>query len=319
MMNRRTFLGTSLTGLSALLLAPAPWAQTTPSDSALATPGFKRVPLGQMEVIALNDGIGRRPLTDGFVRNASLEEVKSLLASQNLPTDYLDVPYTPFVITHGDRRYLLDTGFADNGPANSGLLHQSMKAAGIDPASITDVVLSHLHGDHINGLRYKNGDWVYPKAKVYVSAPEYAFWTDAQRKAQAPEGMKGAFAAVERTIGSLPKEQLVIFEPGSDIAPGIRSMPAFGHTPGHTLFIAESDGQQFAYIADVTNVPSLFARNPDFAVMFDMNAEQARDTRRAVLSKLAQDKTLMGGFHYPSPSIGTLVPEGQGYAFVPAR
>lgn len=321
MMNRRTFLGTSLAGLSTLVWNPVSWAQGSPNlgSPTLPDPGFKRMQLGKLQVVALNDGIGRRPLVDGFVRNAPLDQVKALLASQNLPTDYVDVPYTPFVILDGDKRYLLDTGFADNGPPNSGKLHANMKAAGIAPESITDVIISHYHGDHINGLRYKNGDWVYPNARVHVSAPEHAFWTDPDRIAKAPEAMKGAFAAVQRTLGSIPADKLMKFEPGAVVTPGITSMAAFGHTPGQCAFMVESDGQRFAYIADITNIPALFARNPDFAVMFDMNPDQARETRRTVLAMLARDKILTGGFHFPFPAMGTLVPEGQGYQFVPAN
>ncbi|MEG1456389.1 MAG: MBL fold metallo-hydrolase, partial [Comamonas sp.] len=122
--------------------------------------GFLRQKIGKAQVVAVSDGVGRRPLAEGFVRNAPLAQVQAALAAQGLPTDSIDVPYTCFVLEVDGKRYLLDTGFADNGPAGTGQLHTNLRAAGIDPATIDAVLLSHLHGDHINGLRRKDGSLV---------------------------------------------------------------------------------------------------------------------------------------------------------------
>ena len=97
-----------------------------------------------------------------FVKNAPLDEVKALLASQNLPTHYIDVPFTPFLIVSGNQRYLMDTGFANNGGPTTGKMIANMAAAGYKPEDINNVVISHFHGDHINGLLYKDGSLVYP-------------------------------------------------------------------------------------------------------------------------------------------------------------
>jgi glyoxylase-like metal-dependent hydrolase (beta-lactamase superfamily II) len=142
--------------------------------------------LGAMEVIALHDGALRRPLGEEFVTNAPLEQVKALLASQGLPTDYVDIPFTPFVIVAGGRRILMDTGFADNGPPSTGKLVANMAAAGLKPDDIDTIILSHYHGDHINGIRNKAGQLVFPKAKIMVPAPEHAFWMDDARMERRP-------------------------------------------------------------------------------------------------------------------------------------
>jgi glyoxylase-like metal-dependent hydrolase (beta-lactamase superfamily II) len=110
---------------------------------------------------------------------------------------------------------------------------------------------------------------------------------------------------------------LVKFEPGTQVAPGIQSVAAFGHTPGHTLFTVRSEAQSFAYVADITNVPSLFARNPDWAVLFDMNPDMARQTRRKIFDMLVKEKMVAGGFHFPFPAFGSITPSGNGYQFVP--
>jgi glyoxylase-like metal-dependent hydrolase (beta-lactamase superfamily II) len=318
MLNRRHFLGAGMAGATALTFSSV-WSQNTPQFGLpdLPSVGFKRMKLGTMEIIALNDGALRRPLGQEFVPAVPLDQIKALLATQNLPTDYIDIPFTPFLLVNGNQRYLFDTGFADNGPPTTGKLLGNLAAAGFKPEDINNVVLSHFHGDHINGLRFKNGNLVYPNARVHVPAPEHAFWTDEARIAAAPAGMQGAFGAVKRALGNMASDQLVKFEPGSEVAPGVQSVAAFGHTPGHTLFTVKSESQSFAYVADITNVPSLFARNPDWAVLFDMNPEMARQSRRKIFDMLVKEKMIAGGFHFPFPAFGSITPSGNGYQFVP--
>jgi glyoxylase-like metal-dependent hydrolase (beta-lactamase superfamily II) len=318
MITRRSFLGAGLAGASTFLFPPA-WAQGAPTLGAptLPSPGFRKMSHGAMEIIAINDGAFRRPLNAEFVTNAPFDQVKAFLASQNLSTEYIDIPFTPFLVINGRQRILFDTGFADNGPPTAGRLITNMEAAGYKPADITDVIISHFHGDHINGLRFKNGSLVYPNAKVHVPAPEYAFWTDENNIKNAPEGMKGAYAAVQRVFGSLPSSQLVKFTPGSEVATGIASVAAYGHTPGHSLFTVKSQGRNFIYVADLTNVPALFARNPDWSVVFDMNAEMASQTRRKVFDMIVKEKMTAGGFHFPFPAMGTIAKEANGYEFKP--
>ncbi len=317
-MDRRIFLGAGIAGATTLTFTSV-FSQNSPDLGAptLPSPGFRKTMVGDIEVIAINDGALRRPLGDEFVRNAPLEQVKALLASQSLPTTHVDIPFTPYLIVAGGQRFLIDTGFADNGPPTTGRLRANMAAAGHKPEDIDHVILSHFHGDHINGLFAKDGSAVYPKAKVHVPAPELAYWMDDAKMNAAPPAVKGAFENARRVMGKIPADKLVKFEPGAELAPGIRSLAAFGHTPGMSVFSVNSKGQSFMYVADVTNVPSLFARSPDWAVTFDMDADMARATRRRLFDQLVKDKTLMGGFHFPFPALGTLDLSGNGYQFKP--
>ncbi|MGB4115206.1 MAG: MBL fold metallo-hydrolase [Polaromonas sp.] len=284
---------------------------------SVAQVGFRKQKLGDMEVIALNDGVVRRPLAAEFVRNAPLADVQALLKSQNLPTEYIDIPFTAFLIVAGNRRTLIDTGFADNGAPTTGRLMANLNAAGFKADDIDTVILSHYHGDHINGVRNKAGQLVFPKAKIMVPAVEHAFWMDDARMAAATDAMRGAFQNVRKVFAGLPADQLVQFQAGQEVVPGITSLAAYGHTPGHTLFVAQSKGEKFAYVADITNVPQLFARNPDWAVQFDMNAEQARDVRRKTFEMLVKDKMMAGGFHFPFPAFGRIETLGNGFDFKP--
>lgn len=318
MLQRRTLLGAGMAGATALTLSSV-WSQGSPNfgTATLPAPGFRRMKVGALEVIAVLDGITRRPLGEEFVTNAPLEQVKALLASQGLPTDYIDVPYTPFVVAAGGQRMLFDTGFADNGPANTGKLLEHLGHAGIKAEDIDAVVISHFHGDHLSGVRNKAGALVFPKAKVYVPDPEFAFWMDDARMNAAPPAMKGAFMNVRRVLASMPAERLLRFTPGTEVLPGLNSVAAFGHTPGHTLFTLKSEGQAFAYLADLTNVPSLFARAPEWSVVFDMNPEMARATRRRMFDMVVNEKMIAGGFHFPFPAFGRVEVAGNGYQFRP--
>lgn len=320
MITRLKFLGVGIAASASLLFSPV-WAQATPDlgTPTLPAPGFKKLKVGEMEVISLNDGVSRRPLVAEFVKNAPLDEVKALLTSQNLPTNYIDIPFTTFLVVNGNQRYLMDTGFANNGGPTTGKVIANMAAAGYKPEDINNVVISHFHGDHINGLLYKDGSLVYPNAKVHVPAGEYAFWMDKERLEKASAGLKGAMTNAQRVFNKIPAEKLVKFESGKDVAPGITSVAAFGHTPGHSLFTVKSGGQSFIYVADITNVPELFARNPDWAVMFDMDPEMARQSRRKIFDMIVKDKMTVGGFHFPGSAIGTIAPSGNGYQFTPMK
>jgi glyoxylase-like metal-dependent hydrolase (beta-lactamase superfamily II) len=323
MMQRRHFLaaGLSAGALSSLslLAAGGAWAQNAPNlgTPTLPSPGFRRMKVGDAEVIALNDGIARRPLGEEFVRNAPLAEVRSMLASQGLPTDHIDIPFNAFLVVNAGRRVLMDAGFADNGGPTTGRLLANLAAAGFKPEDIDTVLITHYHGDHIQGLRRKDGSLVYPNARVMVPEPEHAFWMDDAVMNARPENQRGGFMVARRVFAQMPAERLVRFAPGSEVAPGIRSVAAHGHTPGHTLFEVQSAGQSFVYVGDLTNVPALFARNPDWAVTFDMDAEAARKTRREVFQRIVQNNAMVGGFHFPFPAFGRMAAMGNGYAFQP--
>lgn len=291
-------------------------AANAPRTTAVAE-GVTRVELGTANVTMLSDGQGARALDASFVRNASLADVQAALAEDGLPTDRLNLPYTPLVVDAGGQRILFDTGNGEFGAAGSGKLLESMAKAGIDPRSITAVIISHFHGDHINGLRNKAGALVFPNAKVYVPAPEWNWWMDDARLAATPEAQRGGLNTARRVF--TPFATAVIrFEPGSEVLPGVRSIAAYGHTPGHTVFMIDGGARKLLYWADTTNI-AMFVRHPDWAVMFDMDAEMAKATRRRIADLAIRENALVAGFHLPGSAIGTLSVRGAGYEFTPLK
>jgi glyoxylase-like metal-dependent hydrolase (beta-lactamase superfamily II) len=315
--SRRTFLAScAALGVASMLGVFASLASAAAPSATTVASGVTRVDLGPVVVMMLNDGYFARPLDANFVRNATLEEVQAALGEAGLPTDRVDVPFNPMIVDVGDQRVLFDAGNGEFGAPTAGKLLENMASAGIDPQSITAVVISHFHGDHINGLRNREGGLVFANATVYVPTPEWNWWMDDERMASAPEAMKGAFSATRRVFAPIA-DSVVKFEPGVEVLPGVQSLQAYGHTPGHTAFLIEGGERTLMYWADTTNVAALFVRNPDWAVMFDMDAEVARQTRRELAEMILRDELLLAGFHLPGAAIGSLVRRGDGYDFIP--
>lgn len=137
---------------------------------------------------------------------------------------------------------------------------------------------------------------------------------DDARMNAAPEGMRGAFAGVRRVFGPIASS-VTRFEAGVEVLPGIRSIAAYGHTPGHTAFTIDGGSRRLMYWADTTNVAALFVRNPEWAVMFDMDPEAARQVRRRLADRVVAEDMVLAGYHLTGSAIGTLGRRGNGYEF----
>ena len=297
-------------------LAQTPAASAPPAGKQ--APAVYRYKVGDIEVSAIHEGIAARPLDDKFVTNAPFAEVQAELQKLFMPTDKLNITFTPLVVKTSQNLAVIDTGFADNGPPSAGNFYANLAAAGIDPKKVDTVIISHFHGDHISGLKLKDGSDAYPNAKIMVPALEWAFWTDDARASAAPEGMKGAFALVKKNLGGLG-DRLVRYEHGKDVIPGIAAVEAIGHTPGHTAFTVTSGNGKLFVTSDITNHPGLFARNPEWSAVFDMDAAKARETRKKILDMVAAERMQIAMYHAPFPATGFIAKQGSGYEYVPAQ
>ena len=278
---------------------------------------YHRLTVGEIEVTLLHDGAAARPLAEGFVRNAPLAAVQAVLAAAGEPAGQITIHFTATLVRTAGRLVLIDTGNGTAGAPGTGRLLASLRAAGHAPEAIDQVILSHFHGDHINGLRDAEGGLVFARAAILVPAAEWAFWLDDDRAAQAPEAMRAAFANIRRVLGPLDGK-VERFAGERELLPGITALPAPGHTPGHTAFLLENGGERLLVWSDTTNRPELFVRHPGWHAAFDLDPAQAEATRRRLLALAATGRLRVAGFHFPFPATGFIEGAGDAYAFVPS-
>jgi glyoxylase-like metal-dependent hydrolase (beta-lactamase superfamily II) len=306
---RRQTLGAALGSGLAALMGPH-FAQAAAPMLGTQTAGFYRSKVGELEVTAISDGYGVFPKIAGFVKNASDDQVKAAAAEKFQPADKIQIPFTTLVVNTGRKLVLIDTGNGDLAAPTSGVWLQNFRAAGFSPEQVDVIVLSHFHGDHINGLRLKDGTAVFPNAEIMVHEAELKFWTN-DSMAQAT-GLTKAYADnVKRVLGPI-QQHLTMYKWGQEVAPGITSIGAPGHTPGHSMFAIASGNEKFLAVSDITNVPYLFVRHPDWAVLFDNDPDQAKATRHKVLDMVATDRIPVGFYHAPFPAFGHVIKDGKG-------
>ncbi len=313
----------AMLAIAGAVAAPGLWrpglAQpSAPAAAPTQAPGFYRFRVGGFTVTTVHDGFFARPL-EGFVRNAPLDQVQAAAAAAFLPTDRQVIPFTITFVQRGDTLAVFDAG---NGVtpagATNGRMIANMAAAGIDPARVTHVIHSHFHGDHVNGLLTAEGGRAFPNAAVLVPEPEWAWWTTEANQTRSPEMQRGNFANVTRRFA--PYQGAVTpFRPGAEVIPGITSIAAPGHTPGHTIFRVADGDAQMMFLADLTNRPEIMMANPDWQIVFDFDGDMAAATRRRVLDMVATDRIRVTGYHYPFPANGFVARQGNGFRFVPAH
>lgn len=282
------------------------------SGAGRRAPGFYRFNLGDFTAVALHDGVLVRDRPDGFVRNASSEEVGEAYAACGMAKDKLTLTFNALAIETGRGTVLIDTGLGDKGGPTAGQLPASLAAAGIAAADVGAVVISHLHVDHIGGLRGTDGAPAFPNAEVMVPEADWDFWMG-----DVPDALRDA-AATARGVLEPIAAGLRRYRPGEELLPGITAVDAGGHTPGMAAVEIASGGEATMFVADITNNPLVFARHPDWQAMFDVEPERATATRRRILDRAAADKLRLSFFHAPFPATGYVIKAGAGYDYVPA-
>jgi len=324
-LNRRQLLAGIAVAGAASALSPfgIPAARAAVAPAGAQAPGFYRYKVGDYECTSINDGARTFPMPDKFVVNATKDQALAAADAAYMPKGMVTIPFNPQLINTGKKLILIDTG---NGVANLepskgavGRALQNLAAAGVDPRNIDVVLLSHLHPDHANGIRAADGSIAFPNAEIMVPAVDWAFWTSEENisKAQSNEMMKNYFANVKKTFAGI-ESKVTKYEWGKEVAPGITSIGTPGHTPGHTSFVLASGNSKILIQSDVTNIPELFLRNPDWHVVFDVDGDLAQQTRHKFYDMAAAEKMTVVGFHFTFPSIGHVERDGNGYRLIPS-
>jgi glyoxylase-like metal-dependent hydrolase (beta-lactamase superfamily II) len=296
-------------GLNARLAVSPAFAQKTPDPAK----GFVIYKIGAAEVTALYDGIWEKPHDPAFIANASVEDVKAAMVKAGLPADFVSIPFTVVVVKNGGKTVLCDSGTGGQVQPTAGKMMANMRAAGIDPAKIDTVLISHCHPDHIFGLMEKETNKpVFPNAELVISDVEYKFWTDPAVIDRLPEARKGLARRIQAVFPTWKNIRQVAGEP--EVAPGIRLVSAPGHTPGHRAFHLSSGSSQLMVSNDTAYVPALVVANPGWHGQYDQDAALAEASRRKLLDRVIADKIMICGYHFPFPGAGTIAKDGAGYA-----
>jgi glyoxylase-like metal-dependent hydrolase (beta-lactamase superfamily II) len=319
-LSRRTVLAGAAAALSAgaAPIAASSFAHAAAPPAGRQAPGWYRYKVGSFEITVVTDGVNRFKLPDNIVVNAKREDVNAALAALHMEQDVFVTPYNPIVVNTGSKLVVIDTGLGEAAfnasKGANGQFLTNLAAAGIDANAVDAVIISHYHGDHVNGLLRADNSLSYPNAEILVPANEHKFWMDDSEMSRASKGrMEDLFKNNRRIFSGEVLKRLRTYQEGAEVVPGITAVGTNGHSWGHNSHIVASGSSKVYVQADVTHVPFLFARNPGWHAFYDQDPVKAEATRRKVYDMLAAEKMLVQGFHYPFPSLAYVEKSGSGY------
>lgn len=313
MARRSSFFPLASLAIVALLALTGP-ACAAPA-AVTAAPRFHRMRLGAFRVIALSDG--RLMLPAGKLLVDDVPGASHALLARAHAPDRVPTSVNAFLIDTGHRRYLVDTGAGPLLGPGTGKLLASLREAGYTPAQIDEVLLTHLHPDHCGGL-VTHGRRTFPNAIVRLDAREAAFWLNGANAAKVPAAVRDVFEEAAAELGPYAKAgRLKTFTAGARLAPGVRAVPLYGHTEGHTGYRFESRGRVLLVWGDIVHFPLVQFADPRVTIRFDSNRPQAESTRERVFARVAADHAWVAGAHLVFPGIGHLRRQGNGYRWEP--
>ena len=320
---RQMLVGTTAAALAAAIpLDGSPPARAAAPPVGKQAPGFYRHKVGSIEVTVVVDGINRVTVSDAFVLNAKKDEVNAALAAAFMEKDVFVGPYNPIVVNTGAKLAVIDTGTGEAASrASQGLNGQfltNLAAAGIEAKAVDAVIISHYHGDHINGLLKSDNSLAFPNAEILVPAAEHKYWMDdvEMSRASTPR-IEGLFKNIRRVMRGEVLKRLRTYEWDQEVFPGVTAVGTPGHSPGHTGHLVSSGAARLFVQGDLTHAPFLFVRNPGWHPFFDHDPIRAEAVRRKVYDMLAAEKMLLHGIHYPFPALAHVEKTATGYREVP--
>jgi glyoxylase-like metal-dependent hydrolase (beta-lactamase superfamily II) len=276
--------------------------------------------VGEIDVLVVSDGVLPLP-TKMLGHNADPAIRAAWLKDMFLPPDAFDWALNAVVVRSGGRTILIDAGLGGDPDLHlprAGQLIKRLDAAGIDLSSVTDVVLTHMHMDHIGGLLVDGvKDRLRPDLLIHVAAAEVKFWESPDFTHTAmPPGFPDALRSTAKRFAKEYHNQLRQFDEEHEVAPGVVVRRTGGHTPGHSVVRLASGGDALTFAGDA--VFTVGFEQPEWYNGFEHDPEEAARVRVRLLRELAETGEMLVATHLPFPSIGRVAVDGDAFRWVPA-
>jgi glyoxylase-like metal-dependent hydrolase (beta-lactamase superfamily II) len=270
-----------------------------------------RMKLGSFEVTTVMDGFIELPPA---ILQGDADTIKRAMEAGGLAAAPIRTAVNCFLVNTGSKLVMIDAGGAKMLGPTAGRMPAALAQMGIDPGQVDEVYVTHMHGDHLHGTVTPEGGKVFPNAIVRIAKEDVAYWGSPAVEAAAPADQKGRFVAAKRAMAAYG-DRLQPFELGSELTPGIRSVAAVGHTPGHSCYLVTSGNAKLLLLGDSLHVgPVQFAR-PEITVMFDFRQDMARARRLELFEMAVKEDMLIGAVHLPFPAVGRLRKRDSGYTY----
>jgi glyoxylase-like metal-dependent hydrolase (beta-lactamase superfamily II) len=313
-MSIATFLSATAIALMTTLLplnveAAAPMRTAQPA-------GYYTIKVGDFDVTAIYDGGG---LASTELLRADAKRVRAMLARNHMDLEKIRGSISGFAVNTGSKLILIDTGTGGlQGGSNNGKFLANFTASGYQPEQVDEVLLTHLHHDHVGGIIKQDGTAVFPHAIIRMAQADSDFWLSESNAKLATSGNKEDFDVARKAAKPyLQDGRWRPFQQAETIEAGIQAIALPGHTPGHTGYQLTSNGQTLFIWGDVVNFAAVQLPSPDISVDFDQDPAQAATTRIALLRRLSKEGVLIAGPHIQFPGFGRLRKQEHGYAWLP--
>ncbi|TWT39808.1 putative quorum-quenching lactonase YtnP [Thalassoglobus neptunius] len=275
--------------------------------------------IGEIEVLVVSDGVLPLP-TAMLAHNADPATRAAWFDEMFLPPEAFDWPLNVVVVRSDGKTILIDAGLGldpDLHLPRAGQLIMRLKSAGIDLASIADVVLTHMHMDHIGGLLVDGvKERLPPDLRIHVAAAEVNFWESPDfSRANMPPGFPDALRSAAKRFQNEYESHFQQFDDKQEVAPGVIVSRTGGHTPGHSVVRIASGNDRLMFAGDAV-FPVGF-EHPDWQNGFEHDPEEAARVRIQLMQELAANGELLVATHLPFPSIGRVAVDGDVFRWVP--
>ncbi len=317
--NRRSLFGAAAgagafaaVGGVSLIAAPA---QAAAPKAGAPLAGALRYKVGDFEVTALLDGY--LDVTPEIVVGYDEAEGQRLRDKSLIEGNALRLPVNAFLVNTGERLILVDAGTSDALGPTLGRLPLALEAVGVSPDQVDALLITHMHPDHLFGVIDGEGNRVFANAELILPETDNAFWYDDAAMNAAPDQVKAFFVGARRAADAYQGSQ-TLFSAEDELLPGIRPIALPGHTPGHTGYLFDSNGETLVIAGDILHMAAYQFDRPDWGIGFDIDSAQAAKTRKAFFDRAAAEKLFFAGAHIPFPGMGRVARSGDAYRFVAA-